>query len=179
MLTNILLVLMLAIIVVLVLAAMKPATFRLERSTTINAPPDRVFALINDFHNWESWSPWEKIDPGMKRTYSGPSSGVGAAYAWDGNNKAGSGSMKIANSVAPSAIDINLDFVRPFKANNMTEFRTTPGANGATNITWAMHGPNQFMGKLVKVFFNMENLVGRDFERGLANMKAVAEKPVA
>lgn len=175
MLTNILVVVAILIIIVLVLAAMKPPTFRIERSTTINAPADRVFALINDLHSWGNWSPWEKVDPSMKRTFSGSPNGVGAVYEWDGNSKAGSGSMKITKSVAPSAIDINLDFLRPFKASNIAEFRTAT-TGGATQVTWAMHGPNQFLGKVVKVFFNMENMVGKDFERGLTNLKVIAEQ---
>lgn len=175
MLTNILIVIAALILVVLVLAAMKPASFRIERTTTINAPADRVFALINDFHNWGNWSPWETIDPSMTRVFSGSPSGVGAIYGWDGNKKAGAGRMEISKSVAPSAIDLRIDFTRPFKANDIIEFRTDT-RQGATRVTWVMHGSTAFMTKVARVFVNMDNLIGKDFDRGLANMKAIAEK---
>lgn len=167
---------LLVLLVVLGLAATKPATFQLQRETTINAPAEKVFALVNDFHNWGEWSPWEKLDPDMKRTYSGPPSGVGSTYEWDGNSGAGTGRMEITNSVMPSKVDIKLDFTAPFESHNITEFTLDSTAAG-THVTWNMHGPNNFLSKLMTVFVSMDKMVGPDFESGLANLKAAAEKP--
>ncbi len=159
---------------VLIVAATKPDTFRLERSASINAPPARVYALIDDFKQWRSWSPWEKLDPDLKRTYSGAASGLGAVYAWEGNNKVGQGRMEIIESVPPSRVVIKLDFIKPFKANNTAIFTLEPRGE-ATHVNWAMQGPNLFVSKLMSVFMNFEKMVGRQFEEGLANMKAAAE----
>lgn len=164
-----------AIAVVLVLAMLKPDSFRVERSTTISAPPEKVFALIQDFHQWGQWSPWEKIDPEMKRTHSGAESGPGAVYAWDGNDQVGNGRMEIIEAASPSKVSIQLDFLKPFEAHNTAEFTLAPEGDG-TQVTWAMFGPNLFVGKVMQVFMSMDSMMGKDFETGLANMKAAAEK---
>lgn len=163
------------IVAVLILAAMKPDTFTLQRSLAINAPPERVFPLISDFRNWTQWSPWEKLDPNLKRDYSGAQSGVGAAYAWEGDKKVGEGRMEIVEAVPSSKVALKLDFVRPFEAHNAVTFALEP-ARGATNVTWTMTGPTPFIGKIFHVFVNMDRMVGRDFEAGLASMKAAAER---
>jgi uncharacterized protein YndB with AHSA1/START domain len=163
------------IVAILVLAAMKPDTFRVERSATINAPPEKIFPLLNDFHNWPAWSPWEKKDPAMQRTHSGPPSGKGAAYAWDGNKAVGAGRMEIVESAPPSKLTIKLDFIKPFEGHNVAEFTLAPHGD-ATRVTWAMHGPAPFISKLMQVFMSMDRMIGADFEAGLANLKAVAEK---
>lgn len=170
----ILIVLVVLIAALLAFAASKPGTFRIRRAMTIKAPPERIFPLINDFHNWGSWSPWEKLDPAMKRTYSGAPNGKGAMYAWEGNGKAGAGNMEIAQSSPSSAVTINLNFIKPFEGHNITEFTLTP-VGDSTNVTWDMHGPSPFMSKLMQVFMSMDSMVGKDFEAGLANMKRIAE----
>ncbi len=172
---KILIVLVVLLAALLGFAATKPDTFRVERSTTIKAPPEKIFPLINDFHNWGAWSPWEKMDPAMKRTHSGAASGKGAVYEWQGNSKVGAGRMEILESSPPSRIRIKLDFIEPFEGHNTAEY-TLDGKGGSTTVTWAMYGPANFMSKLMQVFVSMDSMVGKDFEAGLANMKAVAEK---
>ena len=159
---------------VLVLAARKPATFRIVRSIRIAAPPQRIFDLIEDFKAWSAWSPWEGKDPDLKRTYAGAPRGRGAVYAWEGNRNVGQGRMEIVDAPAPSRVTIRLDFLKPFKAHNTTEFTLAPQGD-ATEVTWAMTGPNVFMGKVMGVFVDMDRMIGRDFEQGLANLKAAAE----
>jgi uncharacterized protein YndB with AHSA1/START domain len=163
------------IAIILLLAAAKPDTFRIERTATIAAPADRIFPLINDFRNWPSWSPWEKLDPAMTRTLSGAESGKGAVYAWKSAGKAGQGRMEIAQALPPSKIDIDLDFRKPFKAHNVAEFRLEP-QGGATKVTWAMHGKSPFAARIMRTVVNMDKMVGRDFEAGLDNLRALAEK---
>jgi uncharacterized protein YndB with AHSA1/START domain len=164
-----------AIAVVLGLAATKSDTFRVQRATSIKAPPDKVFALINDFHQWGQWSPWEKLDPDLKRTFTGPASGKGAVYEWTGNSKVGAGRMEITEPTPPSKILIKLDFIKPFEGHNIAEFTLEPQGD-ATQLTWAMHGPTPFVSKVMQVFVSMDGLIGKDFEKGLANLKAAAEK---
>jgi uncharacterized protein YndB with AHSA1/START domain len=164
-----------AIAALLIFAATRPDTFRVERKAVIQAPPDRLYGLINDFHQWPLWSPWEKLDPAMKRTLGGPTSGVGATYAWEGNDDVGSGRMEIKESVPGSKIHIQLDFLQPFEAHNQTDFILTLQGN-ATEVTWTMYGPANYMTKLMGVFASMDSMVGPDFEKGLANLKTVAEK---
>jgi uncharacterized protein YndB with AHSA1/START domain len=161
---------------VLGLAAMKPDTFRVQRAATIKAPPEKVFALINDFRQWGQWSPWEKLDPDLKRTFSGAASGKGAVYEWTGNNKVGAGRMEITEPVPPNKLVIKLDFIKPFEGHNIAEFTLEPQAD-STQLTWAMHGPTPFVSKLMQVFVSMDALIGKDFEAGLANLKVAAEKP--
>lgn len=174
MLKLILIVVVVAIVAVLVLAATRPDAFRVERSAAIKAPPEKIFPFINDFHNWPAWSPWEKMDPALTRTYSGPSSGKGAHYAWEGNSKVGSGSMEISEASPPGKIVIRLDFMKPFEAHNIAEFTLVPGGD-STTVTWAMYGPLPYMAKIMHLFFSMEKMVGGSFEEGLANLKAAAE----
>ena len=160
---------------VLVLAATKPDTFRVQRSASIKAPPDKIFALINDLHRWTEWSPWEKKDPAMKRTFGAITTGKGATYAWEGNKEVGQGSMTIAESLPATKVTFNLDFVKPFEGHNIVEFTLEP-AGETTKVEWAMHGPAPFISKLMQVFCNMDRMVGKDFEEGLSNLKAAAEK---
>ncbi|MGH8619414.1 MAG: SRPBCC family protein [Burkholderiales bacterium] len=166
-----------ALATVPVLASTKPDSFQVQRSTTIQAPPDKVFALINDFKRWEAWSPWEKKDPAMQRTYgyAGQTSGKGAFYAWDGNSEVGQGSMTIAESVPPSRVALKLDFVKPFEGHNTVDFTLEPKSNG-TLVTWTMQGPSPFITKVIQVFCDMDAMIGKDFEAGLAGLKALAEK---
>jgi uncharacterized protein YndB with AHSA1/START domain len=175
MLKTIAIVIVVLIAVLLGLAAMKPDTFRVQRTTAIKAPPDKVFALINDFRQWGQWSPWERLDPDLKRTFSGPASGKGAVYEWTGNNKVGAGRMEITEPVPPTKLVIKLDFIKPFEGHNIAEFTLEPQGD-ATQLTWAMHGPTPFVSKLMQVFVSMDALIGKDFEAGLANLKAAAEK---
>ena len=164
-----------AIAAVLILAATKPTTLRVQRSVSINAPPERIFSLISDFHQWVTWSPYEQKDPAMKRTYSGTERGRGAVYAWDGDKNVGSGRMEILDVSAPSKIVIKLDFFKPFEGHNTAEFTMLPQGD-VTNLTWTMHGPAIFMSKVMQVFINLDHMIGRDFEAGLANLKKLAEK---
>lgn len=163
-----------ALAVVLVMASTKPDTFHVERSTTIKAPPAKIFPLIDDFHRWSSWSPWDRMDPAMNRKHSGAPAGRGAVYEWQGNKKVGEGRMEIVDSVPSSRVVIKLDFVKPFEGHNVTEFKLAPDG-GSTRVTWEMHGPAPFVSKLMQVFMSMDKMVGKDFERGLENMKAAAE----
>ena len=174
MLTALLVVAILAALV-LVVAGTKPDTFRVERSITMQAPPEKIFGLLNDFHRWPEWSPWEKLDAGMTRTHGGAASGPGAVYSWQGNRKVGEGRMEIVDSSPPSRLLIKLDFLRPFEAHNTAEFTLVKRAD-ATQVTWAMYGPANFMSKLMQVFMSMDRMIGKDFEAGLANMKAVVER---
>src|SRR6478736_1386145 len=169
-------VLAIAIAVILILAAAKPDRFGIQRATTVKAPPEKIFPLINDFHQWGSWSPYENKDPAMKRSYSGATSGNGAVYAWEGNNNVGSGRMEILDASSPSKIIIKLDFFKPFEGHNTAEFTMLPQGDATTNINWVMHGPAPFMSKVMQVFMNMDNMIGKDFEIGLANLKRLAEK---
>ncbi len=164
-----------AIAAVLILAATKPNTLRVQRATSIKAPADRIFPMINDFRQWRTWSPYENKDPAMNRTYEGAGSGKGAVYAWDGNNNVGSGRMEILEAAVPSKITIKLDFFKPFEGHNTAEFTMLPQGD-VTNLTWTMFGPAVFMSKVMQVFMNLDHMIGRDFETGLANLKKLAEK---
>lgn len=169
------LVFVVALAALLAFAATRPGSFRVQRETRIKAPPEVVFALLNDFRHWGSWSPWEKLDPKMQREYSGAASGKGAVYAWQGSGKVGAGRMEIIESQAPTQLVIQLDFSKPFKARNTAEF-TLEAQGDSTRVQWAMHGPSPFISKLMGVFFNMDRLIGADFESGLAKLKAATEK---
>ncbi len=168
-------VLLLAVALVLGWAATQPDTFRIERTITIDAPPERIFPLVNDFRGWALWSPWENRDPGMQRTHSGADSGVGAVYEWSGNGEVGSGRMEIIQSVPDSRVAIDLHFLTPIEARNTTEFLLEP-RGGSTGVTWAMFGPSPFISKLMGLFMSMDDLVGGDFEAGLASLKELAER---
>jgi hypothetical protein len=150
------------------------SSFEVTRSTTVHADPARVYALINDFHEWTAWSPWEDVDPNLSRTYTGPAQGVGAHYAWRGNRKAGEGSMEITGST-PDRIEIELAFLKPMRNTNQVEFVLTP-TSGGTDVTWRMTG--RIEGLMMTLFTkvrSMDKLVGKDFEKGLTRLKAVAE----
>ena len=168
-------VLAVAIAIVLILAATRPDTFSIQRAAVIRAPPQKIFAVISDFHQWGSWSPWENRDPAMQRSFSGAASGKGAVYAWDGNKNVGSGRMEILDVSVPSKIVIKLDFLKPFEAHNTAEFTMLPQGD-ATHLTWLMHGPAVFVSKVMQVFINLDHMIGKDFEIGLANLKRLTEK---
>jgi hypothetical protein len=165
----------LAIAAILILAATKPSTFSVRRAATVNAPAEKIFAVLSDFHQWRGWSPWETKDPGMKRTYEGSERGKGAVYAWDGNKNVGSGRMEILEATTPSKIRIKLDFFTPFEGHNTAEFTMLPQGH-ATNIDWVMRGPAPFMSKVMQVFIDLDKMIGKDFEAGLANLKTLVEK---
>lgn len=160
---------------VLAYAVTKPDTFRVQRSAHIKAAPETIFPHIDTLANWPAWSPWEKMDPAMKKTLSGPPGGKGAAVAWDGNKEVGTGRMEILESIPPSKITIKLDFLKPFEAHNTGEF-TFERMGDSTHVTWAMFGPQSYMMKVMGVFVDCDKMVGKDFEAGLANLKALAEK---
>jgi len=158
----------------LLFVATLPAAFRVERSTTIDAPPEVVFPLVNDFHAWLRWSPYEKLDPALAREYGGAGAGQGATYSWEGNDDVGAGRMTIIGSVPSQRVDIELEFSRPFVATNQVEF-VFQGSGDDTRVLWGMDGKNGFVGKLISLFLDMDKMVGKDFEAGLAAMKASAE----
>jgi uncharacterized protein YndB with AHSA1/START domain len=162
------------IVAVLVLAAGKPDTFRVQRQAGIQAPPEKIFPLINDYKQWSAWSPYEKKDAAMKRSFSGAAAGKGSAYAWEGK-EVGTGDMLITESVPSSLVKIDLNFTKPFEAHNKVVFSIQPQAGGST-VSWEMVGPAPLMSRVMQVFFNMDRMVGKDFEDGLAAMKTAAEK---
>jgi len=165
----------LLVVVVLVIAiAMQPAEFSLTRTATMTAPPAAAFEQVNDFHNWQAWSPWEKLDPALQRTYEGPTAGKGAVYSWLGNAEVGEGRMTITESRPNELIRINLEFIKPFESNNVTEFTFKPEGDG-TAVAWTMSGKNNFMSKAFHLFVDMDAMLGADFEKGLAAMKAKVE----
>ncbi|MFO1499174.1 MAG: SRPBCC family protein [Verrucomicrobiota bacterium] len=174
MLKKILLALAAVIVIFLGIVAMQPADFRVVRSTTIAAPPAAIFAHINDFHRWPTWSPWAKLDPDMKQTYEGPDSGQGSVYSWAGNSKVGEGRMTLTDSRPNELVRIKLEFLKPFAAVNTTEFVLLPEGKG-TAVTWSMAGKNNFISKAFCLFVNMDRMVGGDFEKGLAQMKSAVE----
>ncbi len=159
------------VVLVLVLAATRPKSFRVERSLTLHASREAVLAQLQDFHRWADWSPWEKIDPSMQRSYSGAPSGAGAVYAWTSTGRAGAGRMEIRQIEAERVL-IQLDFSKPFVAHNTAEFRLQRQGE-VTLVNWAMFGPSPFVSRLMGLFFNMDKMIGRDFEKGLANLQAV------
>jgi hypothetical protein len=167
-------VLVLLIAGLLLFAATRPDAFRIQRSATIKAGPEKIYPHISDFHRWGAWSPWEKLDPALKRTYSGAPNGTGAVYEWDGNKQVGKGRMEIMEASPSSRIMIKLDFLKPFEAHNTAEF-TLNGHNDGTNVTWAMNGRQPFMFKVMSLFFSMDKMIGKDFESGLANLRNIAE----
>lgn len=149
-------------------------TYTVQRSVTVNAPPERVYPHIIDFHQWADWSPWDEMDPDMEKTFSGPDAGKGARYAWSGNRKVGQGNMEITDAAEASSVQIALEFLKPFKASNTTVFSLEP-ADDRTNVTWAMTGQKTFMTRVMGIFRSMDSMVGPDFEKGLARLKAVSE----
>lgn len=153
----------------------RPDTYKVERSIEINTSAEKVFPLINDFHNWKSWSPWEKLDPAMQTTFSGEMSGKGSIYEWKGNSDVGKGSMEIIESVPSSKVILNLHFIEPFEDRSITEF-TLDNAGGKAKVNWAMKGNHNFMSKVMCVFVSMDSMIGKDFEAGLKSLKEISEK---
>ena len=176
MLPNILLGLVAVVAVLAVVIAMRPSDFRVSRSAKFAASPSAVFAQVNDFHNWEAWSPWAKMDPNATSPFEGPSAGEGAKFYWSGNNDVGEGSMTLMESRPNDLIRIKLDFVRPFAGTNDVDFTFKPEGNHETAVTWSIAGKNNFMSKAVGLFMDCEKMTGDQFEKGLANMKSIVEK---
>jgi carbon monoxide dehydrogenase subunit G len=162
------------VVVLLVVIALQPAAFRIERSATMAAPPAAVFAQVNDFHNWEAWNPWQKVDPTARNTYSGAAAGPGSTFAWQGNKDVGEGRMTILESRPNELVKIKLEFLKPFAATNTADFTFVP-SGGQTRVTWAMSGENGFMGKAIGLVMNMDQMVGGQFEKGLADLKSIVE----
>ncbi len=168
-------VIVISIVALLFYAATMPDTFTVRRTISINAAPEKIFPFIDDLRKWDSWSPYEKIDPAMKRTYSGAANGKGSVYEWDGDWKVGKGRVEIAETSPPSKVRIKLDMIKPIEGHNIVDF--TLESNGdSTIVTWAMHGPRPYLSKVIGLFMNMDRMIGKEFEAGLANLKAVAEK---
>jgi len=163
------------ILAVLAMAMARPAEFSVVRSADFAASPEEVFNNLNDFKNWKAWSPWEAMDANMQRNYSGTPAGKGAKYAWVGNKKVGEGNMEITRSNPFTSIELNLNFLKPFKANNVTEFTLVPKGE-VTKLIWEMRGASPFMMKVMGIFMDFDKIVGKDFEQGLANLKSIVEK---
>ncbi len=164
-----------AVALLLLFALTRPDAFRVERSITIKADPAKVFALLNDFHFFGKWSPWEALDPAMKVTHSGAASGPGAVYEWSGNDAVGAGRMEILKTEPNRQVRVKLDFLQPFEGHNTSEY-TLSTSGDATTVTWAMFGPSPYISKLIGLFVSMDRMIGKDFEKGLAQLKAVAEQ---
>ncbi len=165
----------LGVVVVAAFVLTRPDRFHVERSAMIAAPSATIFPYINDFHRWPAWSPWEKIDPQLQRSYDGPSAGVGAGYHWSGNSQIGEGSMKIVESTPDRGVGIALEFLKPFRASNTATFTLTPDGAG-TRLTWAMDGADSLVTKLMSLFMSMDKMIGGEFEKGLATLKGIAER---
>jgi hypothetical protein len=174
-LSSIVIVVVLLVVGILGYAATRPDSFEVQRRTTIRASADAIFPLLDDFHQWSAWSPWEKLDPEMTRTYSGEERGKGAIYAWEGNKKVGQGRMEIVGSNTPTRMTVKLDFIKPWESQNLTDFALDERAEGTT-LTWTMRGHHNFMMKLMGTFMSMDKMIGKDFEAGLASLKAIAEE---
>jgi uncharacterized protein YndB with AHSA1/START domain len=175
MLKTIAIVIVILVAAILVYAATKPDTFRVERKATIKATPEKIFPFLNDFRKGEAWSPYEKKDPAMKRTHSGAASGKGSVYEFEGNKEVGKGRLEIIETVSPSKVVISLDMFKPFEGHNIVEYTLEPKGD-STNFTWAIHGPVPYLGKVMSIFVSMDKMIGKDFEAGIANLKAIAEK---
>lgn len=163
------------IVVFLIVVAVQPSDYRIERSTTVSAPPEIVFEQVNDFHNWNDWSPWAKLDPEAKNSFEGLESGKGAMFAWSGNDKVGEGRMTILDGRPGELVRIKLDFIKPFEDTATAEFTFRPEGE-QTVVTWTMFGRKNFIGKAICMFMNMDKMLGGEFEKGLASLKAVAEE---
>jgi len=174
MLTKILIALAVIVIGFVVIVAMRPSEYRVARTVTISAPAPVAFAQVNDFHKWDAWNPWAKMDPAMKQTYEGAPAGVGAIYTWTGNKQVGEGRMTLTESRPPELIRINLEFLKPFAATSTAEFTFRPDGQ-RTAVTWSMVGSLNFVAKVVHLFVGMDRMIGANFEKGLADMKSVAE----
>jgi len=176
MLEAILIALAVIVVVFLLIVAMQPAQYRVARSATVTAPAQAVFAQVNDFHKWEAWNPWGKIDPAMKHSYEGAPAGTGAIYTWVGNNEVGEGRMTIIESRPSDLIRIKMEFFKPFAGNSIAEFTFKPEGN-QTVVTWGMTGEKNFMAKAIHLFMNMDKMIGGQFEKGLAQIKTLVEAP--
>jgi hypothetical protein len=174
MLKKILIALIAIVVLFVIVVVMQPSQFRVERTAIISAPAPTVFAQVNDFHKWAAWNPWAKIDPAMKQTYEGAPAGVGAIYTWSGNNEVGEGRMTITESRPSDHIRIKLEFFKPFAATNVAEFNFKPEGDQAA-VTWSMTGNNNFIAKAIHLFINIDKMVGGQFEKGLMQMKSIAE----
>jgi hypothetical protein len=164
------------IVVFLLVVALQPSDFKVERSATMRAPAPAAFAQVNDFQNWQAWSPWEKVDPALKRQYEGPKAGTGAVYAWQGNKDVGEGRMTIMESRPGELVRIKLEFFKPFAATNTAEFSFKPAGADTTAVTWSMAGQNSFLSKAICLFVDMDRMVGGMFEQGLNQMKTIVER---
>jgi len=164
------------IVVFLMVVALQPSDFKVERSATMRAPAPAAFAQVNDFQNWQAWSPWEKVDPALKRQYEGPKAGTGAVYAWQGNKDVGEGRMTIMESRPGELVRIKLEFFKPFAATNTAEFSFKPASADTTAVTWSMAGQNNFLSKAICLFVDMDRMVGGMFDQGLTQMKALVER---
>lgn len=156
-------------------AATQPDSFRVSRSLDISAPPEKIYSILSDFHRSPEWSPYEKLDPDMRRTHSGAAAGKGAVYEWDGDSNAGAGRMEIVEATPAQSVTLKLDFIRPFEGSNTVEYKLQP-KGAATQVSWDMHGPMPFVSKIICVFVDLDTMIGKDFETGLANLKTLAEK---
>lgn len=168
-------VVVITIAALLIYGALQPPAFSVVRETDFNAPSSAVFTQLNNFHNWANWSPWERLDPALHRNYNGPETGVGAKYSWAGNKKVGEGNMEITHSDPNRRVQVDLNFLKPFQASNIAEFTITPASAGS-HLRWEMRGNRPFMMRVMGFAFNMDKMIGGDFEKGLANMKAVVKK---
>ncbi|QCB48121.1 SRPBCC family protein [Hydrogenophaga sp. PAMC20947] len=177
MIKTIALLLVLTVLALLAYAATRPDTFAVERSVTIAAPAEKLFPLINDMRSFNTWNPYNRKDPAMKGIYSGPQAGAGAAFDFHGNKGAGKGRLAITGTTEVSRVSMQLDMEEPFEGHNAIDFTLAPESDGTTRVTWSMHGPSSFLPKLMGIFFNMDQMIGKDFETGLANLKVLAEKP--
>jgi len=162
------------IVLFVIIVAMQPSQYRVSRTATIPGSPAVVFEHVNDLHKWDAWSPWAKLDPGMKTTFEGPRSGAGASYAWVGNKEVGEGKMSITESKANELVRLKLEFIKPFASTATTEFAFKPEGE-QTSVTWSMTGDKNFISKAFCLFMNMDKMIGGDFEKGLAGLKAVVQ----
>src|SRR5215831_18762204 len=167
------LVITIAVIAVLSIAATRPATFHVERSLSMAAPPEAVFAVLNDMRRFKDWSPWEKLDPAMKITYEGPSTGVGASYSWVGNKEVGEGRMTTIDATPPTSLTQKLEFIKPFASTCAVHYTIAPDGQGS-RVTWGIDGNNNYVSKVMCLFVSMDAMMGKDFESGLSNLKQVA-----
>lgn len=174
MLKSIALIVVLAVAALLLYATTRPDTFAVQRSTVVQAGTDKLFPLVNDLHQFNTWNPYAKKDPAMQTSYRGPASGPGAAFDFSGNKNAGRGSVEVTGGQAPTRVDMVLHMIEPFEGRNQISFTLAPQGE-ATQVTWAMHGPSPYISKLIGIFIDMDHMIGRDFEAGLAQLKAVAE----
>ena len=178
MIKKILLGLIVVIALILIFALTKPNEYTVVRTTSIKAPPEVVYSYLDDFHKWSAWSPWEKMDPTMKRAYQGPQNGVGAIYTWDGNSQVGKGRMEITNVSPASKVGLNLDFLEPMEGHSKVEFALAPKGD-TTDVTWSMKGDNNYLSKIMQVFVSMDSMIGGDFESGLRDLKTSSEQAAA